>query len=920
MDWLKRIFRRVWRPSVVAVLFLIGAIACSRGDQEVAGQPANLTHVDRPSVLLITLDTTRADRLEPYGSKDVETPALSRLAGEGIVFENAVATSPVTAPSHASLLTGLYPPRHGVRNNSTHYLPENIPTLAEWLAEAGYRTAAFVSSVILESRYGLDQGFEVYDDEIRSGAAGRERRMTVERPAEATTDRALAWLDALGGDEPYFVWVHYYDPHIPYSPPSPWQERYPKRGYDGEIAYMDSQIGRLLQHRRTAAGDVIVMAIGDHGESLGEHGEKTHGLLVYDSTIRVPWILRLPGGPRGVRIATPISQVDLVPTVVELAALDRASELEALDGSSLLPLLEGRTLKPDRPLFAETEVPFFAYGWSRLRAVREGRMKYIDAPVEELYDLQRDPGELSNLAAERAPDVQRLAAEVEAWAARGVGANSTVSVDSETARMLHALGYSAGDPSRPEGEGEGNPVELMPVHHELQKVGELLASGRPHEAVQRVQGALEKDPENLAALRDLSRGLTQLGRLDEAAVVAARASAAAPWSAQAAMVEADVEFQRGHLPRALELIDRSLELDQHFLEARLDRCRYLAALGRTGEAAAELERLLEKSPDDSWVALRYAEIVELASGDLEAARQRLETVLARNPRFSEAWLLLGAVHSRAGRTSTAVAVYREAIASGATNPELAARLALLLAEADDPVAEAALREAIGSSPAVRADLHVALGELLVVRGRGNEARQQFELAAAAPAVTTGMRNSKGIALLRLGRVAEAETEWRELVRDHPDFSRAWLNLASLSIQRQSWAEAERFARTAIDREPMSAGAWNNLGIALEELGRSDEAEAAYRRAAELDTRDPRALFNLGILLRTNARYDEAAAVQQEVLARSPSHAGAHFELGVLYAGFLGDTERAKAHLQATIAADPDHPRARQARVVLDQLP
>jgi tetratricopeptide (TPR) repeat protein len=906
--------------AIASALCLIGAFACSRGDRESPGVTADFRRVDRPSVVLITLDTTRADRLEPYGTEDVETPALSRLAREGIVFEHAVATSPVTAPSHASLLTGLYPPRHGVRNNSTHYLPGHIPTLAEWLSEAGYRTAAFVSTVILDSRYGLDQGFEVYDDEIRSGSAGRERRMTVERPAGATTDRALAWLDGLDEGGPFFLWVHYYDPHIPYSPPSPWAEDYPNRGYDGEVAYMDSQIERLLQHPRNAAGDVIVTAIGDHGESLGEHGEKTHGLLVYDSTIRVPWILQLPGGPRGLRIASPISQVDLVPTIIELAGLDGKSEVEALDGRSLLPLLEDDVWSPDRLLFAETEVPFFAYGWSRLRSVREGTIKYIDAPVEELYDLTHDPGEISNLAAERGPEVQRLAAEVEAWAAGDVDADSTVSVDSETARMLHALGYTAGEPGRPEGEGHGNPVELMPVHHELQKVGELLATGQPQEAVRRAQGALARDPENLAALRDLSRGLSQLGRLDEAAAVAAKASAAAPWSAQAAMVEADVEYQRGLHRRALELIDRSLELDEHFLEARLDRCRYLAALGRTGEAAAELERLLEESPDDSWVALRYADIVELASGDLEAAQQRLEAVLARNPRFSEAWLLLGAVHTRAGRSSAAADVYREAISSGATNPEISARLALVLSEAADPGAATALHEAILSSPAVRADLHAALGELLAARGRGAEARQHFELAAAAPAYSVGARNSKGIALLRLGRIPEAEAVWRQLTQDHPDFGRAWLNLASLSIQAQSWAEAERFARAAINREPESAGAWNNLGIALEELGRVAEAEAAYRRASELDTRDPRALFNLGILLRSNARYAEAAAVQQEVLTRNPRHGGAHFELGVLYAGFLGDTERAKVHLQATIAADPDHPRARQARVVLDQLP
>jgi tetratricopeptide (TPR) repeat protein len=428
------------------------------------------------------------------------------------------------------------------------------------------------------------------------------------------------------------------------------------------------------------------------------------------------------------------------------------------------------------------------------------------------------------------------------------------------------------------------------------------------------------DPDNLVALRDLSRGLALTGQLDEAAATAARASELAPWSARAVAVLADIEFRRGDVERALDLADRALEIDPDFVEARVDRSRYLAALGRTDEAATELTTLLEVSPDDPWVTLRYVELVGLPAGAFDDAETRLRAVVSRNPSFVEARLLLGAVLTRAGRPADAVAVYREAVAADPTHPEALARLGLLLAELGDPAGEQALRTAIESSPIPRADLHLALGRLLASRGDSSEARRQLELAAAAPAATADTRNARATALLLLGRPGEAQTVWTDLTEDRPDYASAWTNLASLAIRDRKWADAESFARAAIERDPLSTGAWNTLGIALDELGRTDDAEAAYRRAGELDPGDWQALFNLGILLRTNARYQEAVEVQQEVLNRSPGNPGAHFELGMLYAGFLGDADRAKLHLRATIEAAPDHPRARQARMVLDRLP
>ena len=251
---------------------------------------------ERASVLLVTMDTTRPDHLEPYGGPQGATPNLVKLAETGVVFDHAYSVAPITLVAHSSIHTGLYPPQHGVRNNGIHSLRPEVETLAERLHEAGLRTAAFVSAAVLEKRYGLDQGFEVYDDDL---STGRERhpRMVPDRPAEATVKAASAWLDGLKDDERFFLWVHFYDPHAPYSPPPPYRDEYRDDLYQGEIAYLDSWIGKLLGQPQLRQGNVVTVIVGDHGESLGEHGEQTHALLAYDSTLHVPLLMRWRGGP-----------------------------------------------------------------------------------------------------------------------------------------------------------------------------------------------------------------------------------------------------------------------------------------------------------------------------------------------------------------------------------------------------------------------------------------------------------------------------------------------------------------------------------------------------------------------------------------------------------------------------------------------
>jgi arylsulfatase A-like enzyme len=387
----------------LSLLFAVEALAQAPSAQ--ISPPASTGRVQPESLLLITMDTTRPDHLQPYGATNVETPGLQALADSGVVFDHAYSVAPITLPAHTSIHTGLYPPQTGVRNNGIHYVPAEVTTLAERLRAAGFHTGAFVSASVLDHRYGLNQGFEVYDDDLSSGRE-RHPRMVPDRPAESTVTAASAWLDKLADGDRYFLWVHLYDPHATYSPPSPYRDRYQDHLYDGEIAYMDSQIARLLAHPRIAAGrGVAVIVLADHGESLGEHGEQTHGILAYDSTLHVPLIMRLPGSKAGTRVAQNVSQVDLVPTVIDLFHL---SGDPGLPGRSLLPLVQGAG--PAQSAYAETYLPFYTYGWAKLRVLRQERWKYIDGPAPELYDIMRDPRELSNQLKEQpgiAHDMQR---------------------------------------------------------------------------------------------------------------------------------------------------------------------------------------------------------------------------------------------------------------------------------------------------------------------------------------------------------------------------------------------------------------------------------------------------------------------------------------------------------------------------------
>jgi arylsulfatase A-like enzyme len=387
-------------------------------------------------LVVITLDTTRADRLSPYGFMNISMPHLERLAREGVVFDRASSVAPLTLPAHTSLFTGLLPPRHGVRDNADAPLAETQTTLAEVLAARGFRTGAFVGSVVLAPERGLRQGFEEYGGVLERDSPGVE---SSQRRADEVVDDAIPWVDTVAGS-PFFLWTHFYDAHRPYDPPQPYRSIHAHNPYVGEIAFADAQIGRLIDalERLDLLERTVVVVTADHGESLGAHGERDHGIFVYEDVLHVPLIVREPGRRAG-RVGEVVRLIDVMPTLLDL--LDVPAP--ATDGVSLAALMQGRRRDLDLEAYAESLYPE-RLGWSALRALRSGRFKLIDAPRPELFDLDRDPFEERNVHDER-PDVARaMTARLHVLAADRGGSPSRAAAPGPTRELrarLAALGY-----------------------------------------------------------------------------------------------------------------------------------------------------------------------------------------------------------------------------------------------------------------------------------------------------------------------------------------------------------------------------------------------------------------------------------------------------------------------------------------------
>jgi arylsulfatase A-like enzyme len=416
----------------IMILFVITFSLCGLSE---AKRPPRL------NLLFVTLDTTRADHIRCYGYKNIKTPNIDHLAKEGCLFEKAFTPVPITFPSHASMLTGLYPPTHGIRNNATYALSESVVTLPELLKERGYKTAAFVSAYVLDRRFGLDQGFDIYDDDLETHVEPKLQQK--ERRAETVTQAAIKWLDGVG-EESFFLWVHYFDPHDAWSPPPPYSKDYVQNPYDGEIAYADDWLGKLLNklEKLKLTENTLIVLAGDHGEGLGDHHEKTHGIFIYDATLRVPLIFSCPRIlPKSKRISSLVRLIDITPTILEIMAYKIP---EHIQGVSLSPFILGKTKNMKLELYCETFYPKSTHNWSPLKGLRTDTWKYIEAPIKELYELDKDPDEKTNLFDKEKDQAQRMTnrfAKLIQEIRTEETASTTLAMDEDTKEKMRSLGY-----------------------------------------------------------------------------------------------------------------------------------------------------------------------------------------------------------------------------------------------------------------------------------------------------------------------------------------------------------------------------------------------------------------------------------------------------------------------------------------------
>ena len=585
----------------------------------------------RVNLLLITLDTTRADRMGCYGYQPALTPVLDRLAARGVLFENAYTACPVTLPSHSTMFTGLTPREHGIHHNGIGKLDAKIPTLAEKLRAQGYETGGFVGAFVLNRKFGLNRGFREYDDS--TGAEFAHGQIQRRRGGQLVVDAALAWLKPRAS-RPFFCWVHLFDPHFPYRPRDEhFGPQFAERPYDAGIAFADRQIGRIIDYldQHDLTRNTLIVVVGDHGEGLSEHDEREHGHMLYNTTLRVPLIVSHPALCQpGHRVTQAVSLVDLLPTIEECL---RLKDTQKLAGRSLRAALGGVPLVP-RPCYAETDIPFLEHHWAPQRCLVTENWKYIRSPRPELYDLAQDPREFDNLADSQLGKVREMENALANLESRlPIRSAAEVHISPADRRSLASLGYVASH----SGDGNDQSGQLLPdikdrlrYHEAVEDASQLLDENRPQEALAALEKVVAAVPDYRPAGMFLGEALAKSGRLDDALQVYQKLANDDPTQGAVHARLGWILAQQGHPEEAVVELQKALELAPDTAEYRVNLASTFLELNRHDEARELYQSALEIDP-----ACANFEIGKIlaAAGDLKRAIKCYKQTLEYDPNW-----------------------------------------------------------------------------------------------------------------------------------------------------------------------------------------------------------------------------------------------------------------------------------------------
>ena len=775
---------------------LVGFVFWKLGKDPEVGPEAGFKNL-----LLVTFDTTRADAIGCYGNPNASTVNLDRMARTGVLMERCFSTAPITLPSHTSILTGNQPFRHGARNNGTHYVPEEAVTLAEVLAEDGFATGAVISAFVLDSRFGLDQGFDVYDDDLTNAAAA-PMFMFRETTAEDTSRRAREFLQARS-NERWFLWVHYFDPHANYDPPEEFKELCPKSPYDGEIAYADAGFGELLSllSQRGMLDETLVMMTSDHGEAFGEHGETTHGIFIYDATTHVPWISMHPKLDHGKRIREVVSAIDMFPTALELLDVETSV---VVDGRSVARSMLVEGAKPE-PSFAYSESmnPLYNHGWADLRSIRDDQYRYVRAPREELYDVMRDFKEEKNIFEERADLAGNSRKILEHLLSRGevdVRGDDIRSMDPEAREALAALGYvwSAEGELELEESDLADPKDRVHSWEKAQFANQLVRLGQIEEAEVALRQVIEEDPGSTLPRSALVGVLMQQERYQEA-----------------------LELQRE------SVLLPGVRTSSWVRLAELER-----KVGDDGWRS-HIERAKEHDPEDPLPWVREADFAA-DDGEPERAMELYAKALEVDDRCAKAWVGIGNTHHEAEEEEQAAEAFKEAAALDPVAIEAHYNLGVVYETLKKPaLAERAYLKALTVDPHHVLTL-VNLGNVYERVGQAEAAEKHYRKALVQDPSDYSAVFNLGLCLRRQGKFEDAAGLFTLAAKLKPEAMEPLLLGAGTLRQAEEYGPAREMVLRALELEPEALGALLQAAALSHLMGEAEPAAAHLDAAIAID--------------------------------------------------------------------------------------